>query len=670
MLKKALLVYDSKFDLSRLDSFGGTTGNNNIEVVYIISLLSDGDFDNEVCGWFRNHSINSEILPFSKVFNDKSLAVRDRYMDLTGRVPHLTKKNGTLADYFRYPQSWFSSWWFTLIADKNPFKSDSFRWFITIKALLDEVKRLSINSVHAFIGDLIAMKSLEAELKYCNLEHKCASQNGSSSRKSHFHLFMTSFFCSFQFFLYLRRKMKIRKERLKKLSDVRIVFSTYFPNINAEALKQRCFISNYITPLQRAADKRYGDRVATVAIGVDIGGMTKYQSVDAANDLNENGANIIFMEEAASISDYCQAIIASLVYRFKLWLSKKAIEQWLNREGEPCLLSLWMRDLKMSYATGGVMEGYLYYRAFRKIFSHITSPCNVVYVAEMHGWERSLNAAARLHPKILTAGLQHAAIALLQLNFFEHPRLISWSAGTMDPLLPDCFGCAGKVTYDIMNQSGWPKKRLFVLGSLRVFIPKRDEMDKFSREKTYGKSVFTVALSISVEESCDILNLVLSSVKFLPKAKVYIKLHPAISLTELHSSVPALAGFRESGLVDISDESIDNLLGISDAMIVASSSTCFNALGRGKHIIVPLLSRAVCLNPLYGLSDYPVYVESMRKMLDAMKACAERRLQESVESDLFREYFEAHDDENEYLNRLQGAMARVSEITPTLNLNG
>ena len=103
------------------------------------------------------HSINRvevTLVPFVRHFNKKAFSIRDDYIKFIAEfadAPRLKGRN--LKEYFKCPFKQFSTWWFSLIAEKNSLKTNSYHRLVKLLTILDLQNKYSCNKIWLNISD-------------------------------------------------------------------------------------------------------------------------------------------------------------------------------------------------------------------------------------------------------------------------------------------------------------------------------------------------------------------------------------------------------------------------------------------------------------------------------------------------------------------------------------
>ena len=225
---------------------------------------------------------------------------------------------------------------------------------------------------------------------------------------------------------------------------------------------------------------------------------------------------------------------------------------------------------------------------------------------------------------------------------------------------PDFLGCVGKIPFELFKKSGWDEKKLFILGAIRHQYLKDYLKKEISWEEKENKVV--VALSIMPEESKEILLYIYQAFNNSSGYKVIIKGHPDLKTEELINSLNL--NFDDK-VFKVAKTSLSKLLPKAKCLIVTESSATLEGLTFGCTIIVPKLSGIVDMNPLSGISNLPIFVESpeeLREVADEIIKREESPYPYESGERLLTEYFDFPDADEEFLERFQSFVSKYGVI--------
>lgn len=658
-MNKALFLFDDSLERESLHDFLSTRFGEIHEIV-LCPLTTDERMVEDVVGILHGIGVKCDIMPFLKILNEKALGFRNDYVESVRSLTMLNVRSKTLVEHFCYPHENYSSWWFGIRPEKSALKSKTFQRYSIVRTVVEEISARGCSKVIVFLRDAVLTRALKEASAASATE--VISDDSSESEVYRVGWFSKLFDSAKRMLAWwgrVRTEMEGREGRFRRLGKCRHIFVTYFPLIDKTAYREGKYVNRYLGPLQSAVEKKYGGINATIAIGIDAEGWTKFDSIDIAQRLNRKGSNIIFWNEAMTAGDILSASIYYLYMAVKYLRLRRHIRKTFEERDDAWLWHFWQGEMDSTFLGAEIITPFLMHRAFNRLLSDANENCIVSYIAEMHAWEAALNAAVRQFKNIRTVGIQHTQVPLLLLNYFESPSNLTWGKGRHDLPLPDRMGCVGEITEKIFMSSGWPEERLFQLGALRA---ERDVHSCGMQSPALGylPRCVTVSLPYDVDETMELLKLVVAAFREMNDLTVYIKFHPALRLNVLRM----MQGFPEEILSSpfvITDEPNEELMRKSSVMVVGSSSSCLAALSAGRKMVVPLVASSLCLNPIFGLSDLPIYVTGAGDLRRAVKDVMRNWVVDKDGSNFYQSYYLIHKNDHEYLMRLESAVGIDAE---------
>lgn len=444
------------------------------------------------------------------------------------------------------------------------------------------------------------------------------------------------------------RGLNARKEVLK---NSRFLFVTYFPFFDEEQLKRGRFIDKYYQPIQNALERKQ-ERFAWLALIVRTDDFDWGKSIALGRQVNEWGYSLYFFDEWLTLQDFF-AIFGQHIRLSTKFLSKVPIisREFNYPDTDRNIWQIFKKDWYNSFCGMTLFQGLAYHRLFNRIFSRLRKNTVVTYIAEMHAWEKALNIAAREKKGLKVIGIQHTIVPLLLLNYFNHKTELRFPDGPSTVPKPDYLACVGKIPVKLFRDSGWEEKRVFVLGAIRFQHYKKCLKRKTPWRDRENKVV--VALSISPEESKEVLFYVYHAFKDQKKYRVIIKGHPFCPVRPLVESL----GIRlDKNVFKIVETPLSELLPAAKAMIVTESSATLESIACQCPVIVPLLPNMVDMNPLSGISDLPIYVtspEELKIVVEKIMGGKKSHLSFEECKTFIENYCEFPDSDEVFLKRLE-----------------
>lgn len=626
--------------------------------ILVTPLTADEEKISQVEQTLRSAAhLEFRTIPFVANFNRKGYETKDGFVKFIADFSRRNCGGGeNLKEYFKFPFSNFSTWWFSLIAEKNTLKTDSFHTLVILLTLKDLFRDYDCREVWIDIADFelaAAIKDNAGCLKiFCR---NLSKGKGKSELEG---IFTALTFALKYFLVFLGRSiftkcymfgLSGRKEALKKCKYLLV---TYFPNFDELQLKQGRFVNKYYGPLQRAIEQKYRQGFAWLAITVANDKYSWSESRALGRRINESGNQFIFSEEWLGAFDWLKVSLLFVYFSIKYFLRIPwLLKNFIYPEGGLNIWRLFKGDWHNSFCGYSLIEGLLYYQIFRNVSKHLAQRANVIYFAEMHCWEKALNIALGMNGKIKTVGIQHTIVPLMLLGYF-HDRAELDDGDYIQTLpRPNYLACAGETTAKLFRDTGWKKDRVFSWGALRFQHFQHHLKHTVSWEKRKNRVV--IALSILPEESKEILLYVHQAFKAAAGFEIFIKSHPNLPIEELTHRLGL--EFNQPTFT-ICSIPLEELLPDAKAVIVTVSSASLAAIACGCPVIIPRLPGIIDMNPLSGLSQLPIYVESPRQMRDVVEKILRKKefpLSISQCRDFIFNYCNLLDSDDDFLRKLE-----------------
>lgn len=662
MDRRILYIFDEASDAQRLIrqlKAGGVK-------VYLAPVTTNGDIIDGVRRSLGAISgAQAVMLDFVGRFNRKAFEEKENFIrfitDFSARPDVIGK---SLREYFRYPSSDFSVWWFSVVAEKNTAKTDSFHTMVQLLTLRDICLEHDCREVFIDLGNAALAGSVRENARSFNAS--CVELSGRFGASGFFEPIRAVTLACKHFLVSLGRAVFVKiyngtsRKRKEELKKRKFLLITHFPYLDHPKLKEGTFINKYYEPLHRALRREKKDSYAWLALFVSRGGFNWKESVALGRRVNECDAPLIFCEEWLRLSDWFLVLFhyAALSMKYLL-IYRRLSKMFVYPEGDVNLWSIFRRDWNDSFCGYSLVEGLLYYRIFERLSRSVADGAVITYIAEMHPWEKALNAAFRERRDVSIVGIQHTIVPLLLLMYFNDKRDLKYR-GLVDTMpKPDYLACVGEIPRKIFIESGWDEKRVVSWGAIRFQHFKR-YLESDIPWKGRDRNII-VALSIMPREAAELFMYVYQALKGAGDFKVIVKLHPFLPAGEFRH---AMGSILDDPRFVISESPLDRLLANARALIVRGSSASLEAIAQGCPVIIPRLASVVDMNPLSGLSDLPIYVESPEELRTAVRRVLmldEPPFSRDRSRNFIKEYCNLADSDNDFMERLE-AMVRDQGI--------
>ena len=601
-------------------------------------------------------SFQTMLIPFVRYFNKKAFSIRDDYIKFISDIGNAQidgRKN--LKEYFRCPFEQFSTWWFSLISEKNPLKSKSYHRLVTLLTILDLKNRHSCEEICLDINskELTLCVINNANGKFtCSDLHGHALEPGIIYLLSHFIRTARDIAFTLRRVIFTKKVMRGLDNRNIILRNSEYLLITYFPLLSKKSAMKKRFVNKYYEPLQKALEKNYKGRFSWLGLDVTPAGLMWRDGIMLGRKVNEWDNCFFFCKEFLRAIDLL-TIPIQYGYLSMKFLIKAHFLSGIFRHGvkKIDIWPLFRDDCHSSFCGWILIEGLLYYRIFTRALKKLKANSTVLYIAENLLWEKALNIAARKRCQIKTIGIQHTTVPLLLLNYFNDRTELQNENYIQSLPRPDYLGCTGNIPARLFLESGWGKNRVFVLGALRAQYLKHELERPVPWSRRKNKVI--VALSIKPEESMEVLHYVRQAFTHCTDYEIIIKGHPFLALSELLISSNIKL---DRNIFRIVETSLVELLPEAKALIVTGSSSALESIAHQCPVIIPRLSRVVDMNPLSGISSLGIYVESPKELKDAVDKIMQKGESPLSYSDcktLVEDYWEFPDSATDFLRRIE-----------------
>jgi len=644
-----LYVFDEGANIENFYQYRGGK-----EKIFLAPLTINEEYISSTFQKISSLNSNEDVLiPFNHLFNEKAFSIREDYIKFIydfGEIKVFRKEN--LKEYFKPLFGNFSVWWFSLIAEKNPLKTKSIHNLVKLLTILDLRKKYNCKKILVDIKDVELTQALIKNVG----KGSCKDLRKHKKRFYFFHILFlmakTAKSVIGQYRNILRVKIAMRglSQRRKTLQKSKYLLVTYFPLIDKNALCDKKFINQYYKPLQNALEEKYKGQFTWLAMVAESEEFDYKKSLLLGRKINKWGNSLFFYQEYLNFFDIILVILESLYISSKFFIKVFFIRNQFKFQNKK-IWEIFKDDWYLSFSGHTLLEGLFYYRAFKKVFSQLQKGATIIYLAENHAWEKALNTAAHKRKGLKTIGIQHTITPLLLLNYFNDKKELGNGNYIQKMPKPDFLGCVGNIPYQLFKKSGWDEKELFILGAMRHQYLKDYLNNEILWKEKENKVV--VALSIMPEESREILLYIYYAFKDSPGYKVMIKGHPFLDTQKLICSLKFKFNAR---IFEFTKTPLSQLLPKAKCLIVTESSATLEGIALGCVVIVPKLSGVIDINPLSGISNLPIYVESpeeLQKVTEEIMKRSERFYSYDRCRALIEKYFEFPYTDKEFLRRLE-----------------
>ncbi|MDD5173451.1 MAG: hypothetical protein PHV48_01315 [Candidatus Omnitrophica bacterium] len=522
---------------------------------------------------------------------------------------------------FQFPGERFSLWWFSLIAEKSPSKTDAYEKLVSVLVGSKSVQdRYSCRESLLRCGPLAFLMGLCAFFRF---------------------LFRV---CLVKVFL---REFKKRVTSLKHKSTVVVSYFPFFDKIKAEA---GIFEDRYISAYHRLLAQMRPDSYAHVCIQVNINETGLRRSLSQLKRFS-GPEPLFFLEEFFKISHLWKILFYYLYFSAVSAVNGSRIKKLFLYSYEGRHFDVWKifkGDFHNSFSGPVLMLSLWYIFLFRAMTDNVKQGTRVITTAEMYNWEKALYLNAK-RKDLITIAYQHTHVPELLLNYFHDPQEIGGDDFLRHCPLPDYIATVGRLTADLFQKYGWPEDRIFIWGAQRFEqIRALRNISHVTKER-----YFVCAFSLIPSEAAHLLRLFAQAFPEYPGYRIMLKSHPVLDCAAIARSLHIDLDERT---FEYTDRPLEELTGKSQGMIVTESSSCFYSLASGRPVIVPVFEGKLDLNPLSYVTDIPTYVYDAKGLRDLCDSITNGRTAEIIPEKfnaVLDQYLYFPSDNTEYVEKIE-----------------
>lgn len=490
-----------------------------------------------------------------------------------------------------------NGWWFTLLGERNPGKTDAFLKIAQCAAVQSLLEELSADGLIVALRDAPTADALTALARRRGLPVRRIgkSRAGRRGRNRARSVARALKWAARALLKHLAARWALGPRPAGTAVDATIV--TYFPHAEPGAAARGEFRNTYAPELQTLFEQRKRT-LGWLLITVGHAGQTFMDAVRLGRRFRRAGVSLAFWEEFAGPG--------ALWAAFRAWrrsaraasearvraLAERATADGPLPEAGPILADLFLESVE------GVdgFSGRVYHRAFRDFFAGRSTGA-VVYFAEMHGWERALAAARGASRDGKLVAYQHAAVGTNELNYYTAP----WENRPPAPG-PDVLVANGAVPEELLRRGGHARVvRAEALRHLSLGRRMRQPLDA-------DRSPVALALpGIDWRESRRLMAWLLWGTSAGSPIRWRVRLHPSTDRRR------ALAGWDPALLRDFDLDSptpTHDALARAAVAVAGSTSMALDALALGCRVVVPVFAGGLSLSPLLEAVDLRDVVDS------------------------------------------------------------
>lgn len=546
--------------------------------------------------------------------DDQTASLRESLYLWTSKIGNFKIKEKIIKEWFLLPETQISTWWLSLLSEKNPWKTDAFLETAQIRAVKKHIDTSSYDVMILSLGSITLQSSLiklakNRKIRVFSTRVKTALSNRVKALLNKSGLYVIigalSFLIQTIFRSFAARHHLGRLNHRMPDSDS-LLFVSHFPAYDNEAFKKGVFINKYASELQSLLQKKQIP-VVWMFMYVNLFGNRFIDALAAARIFSRNGEKLFFIEEFVNPGICLKALVFwTRQFFISKILYKKIKGELLTEpflpECEPLIKSLW--DISFCGYVG--MEGILYYLLYEEAFKRMKNASGCLYYFEMVAWEKAINAAKkRFNPDIKTIAFQHTTISKNYFSYFYDKSETAVTGEAIDMPLPDILAANGELMYELLSASGFPGLtqleaiRQLYLNNILNKAP--EPVNRLNVLLTAGSG------SSNMTESLALASLVIEAFPASGNPEIWFKGHPSMPFEKVLQSLGI--DLEKTGYM-IKSGDIADFLREAAIVIVSSSTVALEALACGCEVIIPFFPDAIQMNPLADFERFYYRVTS------------------------------------------------------------
>lgn len=613
---KILIIFDGTVDMNICHELQIYSNKNDI-AIDLFPLTSD---------WSIIHSVESTLKlnfnPSNITLLDSASYVNQSVDDLQTNIHawscnlgNHTIRNKKLKEWMLLPDKNISTWWFSLISEKNSLHDDAFLKIAQINAIHETLIRQNYSNCIVTLSDRKQAKILINLCLRLNINVRSTAAKTSSQGD---HLLFSCgraviTLCKWMAYsCFIKLNLSSLKKRLKKANP--FLFVSYFPNVSAEDANKAKFQNKYAIPLQDKF-RKLKIPISWILMPVQYNGYSFYSSIKLAKKFLKNDESIFILYEFFNAKIFIKSLLwwirqVFISYFVFYMIDKRQLTGSLTcKESLPMIRHLWL----ISFADACGMRGIIYYLTFSELFKKMQVTTQCLYYCEMQAWEKALNAAKKIQsPAIKTWGFQHTAVTKNHFNYFYDPRETIQTEYNLNMPLPDLLLANGKRMYRLLFECNYPN--LHEVEAIRhLYLSNIIDQPRFEHKKN---PVLLIAGSFDKVETKSLITMVHQAFPAADKFEIWFKGYPANPVEPLFNELNIhveKAGYK------IFHHDIASLLDAASIVFVPGSTVAVEALAYGCRVIVPLFVDVIQKNPLVGTDakyDLVSSVEEFKRVVN------------------------------------------------------
>lgn len=580
---KVLFIFDAWVEIDRIDRLSLSSG----DTIYLFPLTSKGYMKSILLDKIKAAGCDVDVIPVAKLINSVADNLRDRYIRFVAELPESVRyRDKNLKEYFAIDM-YTTLWWFSLISEKNTYKSDTFNRLVQFDSIVSLIEHKNIEKIIFWCKSNKLEEALSEYALLNSIEFKTLPIRVSDTLKKYILKFrIMPYFCNFLLLVNFAVQLFPRIYRIKrKMSSLKrnltaprgpFLFITPYPNFDISLAQKGIFRNKYYTGLQETLEAE-GQDIISVFMYIENNTISFRESLEYAEKFIKKGYTIFFLDEFNSVFNQIRALWIMLKNSLRFFKIEKDIAK-MHTFGNYNFYQLFKDDWYLSFAGHVGYSGILYYYMFMALLKKVKAK-KCLYLWEMHAWEKAMiSARAAICSRMPLYGYQFATVPRMLLNLFNDPIEINDNGAYAMPR-PEKVISNGQRGYNYIKESGWPEETVSIVEAVRYDHLKECLRSRYSRKR----DAVLLAFSISPYESSSILSVACESLRGLKDIELWLKPHPFLQTEKVFE----LAGLRkENSPFQIKNRPIEELLSEARILIVGESGVSLEALAYGCNVII------------------------------------------------------------------------------------
>jgi surface carbohydrate biosynthesis protein (TIGR04326 family) len=602
------------------------TPNNSTMV--ILDGTSEWNDNSRVTVHWSNLNVPETHVSVPLIVEKQALKLKNEYLSWVYDFGQLRLSGKTVKEHLQVFEN-LSFWWMTLLGEKSPYKCPAIYSIFKLRVLEklykdNDCQGLMYCGSDSVLHQVLIQWSYEMGHPYQQiLVDSKPGKTDSSSQSSGTQKFINMLPNIFQACLWLVQRWWVRFRHLntnppaQDINENRVTLVTFFPNIDKKQAENGKFYSRYWEDFHKMLDE------SSVSVNWvwfyfrqnEIDYREAVRLKDVCNSSEPGKYKHYLLDEFLSSS----VLWLAVCMYFKMYIKGKRLlklkKAFVFPKSKLNFYPFMKADWDSSFFGALARDEVLRMALFDSMAQKLSPGPWSMFTWENQGWELGLVSAWKRHKKTMPIfGYVHPSVRPLDLCMLSDPRTYAGKGIEAQPL-PDRLAVGTSSGLDLLEQSGYPKEKLFDTEALRYM----NLMGLYRSEKKDLKSsgrILLVAPGMINHETTIHFAMLAEAWRQggLDKYdEIIFKQHPGYPLKKF------LTDFELPFSYSMVDENLNTLWSRVDVVYCPNSpGVSLEAAYLGLPIIIPSPVTALNMTPLYGLSglEFVANSEMLVKKLD------------------------------------------------------